>query len=81
MYIQETHNNYNTMSKQNFEKALRDELEILNDTIDRKIIKGLPYAKEARRHKIILSQILDMRRRQQKGSWFFRSLGFTSFFF
>lgn len=69
------------MSKQNFEKALRDELEILNDTIDRKIIKGLPYATEARRHKMILSQILDMRRKQQRGGWFLRSFGFTSFFF
>lgn len=69
------------MSKQNFEKALRDELEILNDTIDRKIIKGLPYATEARRHKMILSQILDIRRKQQRGGWFLRSFGFTSFFF
>lgn len=69
------------MSKQNFEKALRDELEILNDTIDRKIIKGLPYAREARRHKMILSRILDMRRNQNRSGWFSRSFGFTSFFF
>ncbi len=69
------------MSKQNFEKALRDELEVLNETIDRKIIKGLSYAAEARRHKAILSQILEIRRRDNRSSWFLRSLGFTSFLF
>lgn len=68
------------MSKQNFEKALRDELEILNDTIDRKIIKGLSYTREARRHKMILSQILDIRRKSSRSSWFSR-LGFASFLF
>lgn len=69
------------MSKQNFEKALRDELEILNDTIDRKIIKGLPYSTEARRHKMILSRILDIRRNQSRSGGFFKSFSLTSFFF
>lgn len=70
-----------TMSKQHFEKALRDELEVLNETIDRKIIKGLSYAAEARRHKTILSQILEIRRRETRSGWFSRSFGFTSFIF
>ncbi len=67
------------MSKQNLEKALRDELHTLNDTIDRKIIKGLSYVKEARRHKVIIDSILSLRR-QNRGSWF-RSFGFASFIF
>jgi len=69
------------MSKQNFEKALRDELEVLNETIDRKIIKGLPYSAEARRHKALLSQILNIRRRETRSGWFARSFGFASFIF
>ncbi|MCX6703162.1 MAG: hypothetical protein NTV02_00525 [Candidatus Zambryskibacteria bacterium] len=69
------------MSKQNLEKALRDELEILNDTIDRKIIKGLSYASESRRHKFVLSQILDIRRRETRSGWFSKSFGFASFIF
>lgn len=69
------------MSKQNVEKALRDELEVLNETIDRKIIKGLSYTAEARRHKAILTQILSIRRRETRSGWFARSLGFASFIF
>lgn len=60
------------MSKQNFEKALRRELAELNDTIDRKIIKGLPYAAEARRHKFVVSRISELRR--ERVSWMVRSL-------
>lgn len=69
------------MSKQHVEKVLRDELEVLNETIDRKILKGLSYTAEARRHKTILSQILHMRRRESRSGWFSRSFGFTSFIF
>lgn len=69
------------MSKQNFEKALRDELEVLNETIDRKIIKGLAYADEARRHKKILSQILEIRRKTSRSGGWFSKLALTSFFF
>jgi len=69
------------MSKQNLEKVLRDELHALNDTIDRKIIKGLSYVKEARRHKVIIDSILSLRRHQSRGSWFARSFGFASFIF
>jgi len=68
------------MTKQNLEKALRDELHTLNDTIDRKIFKGLSYVKEARRHKVIIDNILSLRR-QGGGSWFARSFGFASFIF
>ena len=66
------------MSKQTLEKTLKRELEILNDVIDHKIIKGQSYAREARRHKFILSQLSDIRRYKLKSHWMFRSLGFAS---
>lgn len=72
------------MSKQNLEKSLRQELEVLNDVIDRKIIKGLSYAREARRHKFLLSSIAGLRRsaRIQSGQsgWFSRSFSLVSTF-
>lgn len=61
------------MSKQNFEKALRRELGVLNEVIDQKIVKGLSYAKEARRHKFILNSLSDIRRAQTGSGWFSRS--------
>lgn len=61
------------MSKQNLEKVLRRELEVLNDVIDHKIIRGLSYAKEARRHKFILNNLSDIRRAQTGSGWFGRS--------
>lgn len=69
------------MSKQNLEKALRRELEVLNDAIDRKIIKGLSYVREARRHKFLLSSIAKLRSASRmQSSWFSRSFGFVSTF-
>ncbi len=69
------------MSKQNLEKTLRRELEALNDIIDRKIIKGLSYAHEARRHKFLRSSIANLKRstRLQSG-WFARSFSSVSTF-
>lgn len=66
------------MSKQNLEKILRDELEVLNDVIDHKIIKGLSYTREAKRHKFILSSLASIRRNKIKSHWMVRSLGFAS---
>jgi hypothetical protein len=57
------------MSKQNLEKVLRKELEILNDVIDQKIIKGLSYSREAKRHKFILNNLANIRRAQTSSSW------------
>ncbi len=63
------------MSKQTFEKTLVRELEVLNDIIDRKIVRGLSYAREARRHKTILMNLSNIRR--AKSNWMVRS--FSSF--
>jgi len=62
------------MSKQNLEKILKNELEILNDVIDHKIIKGLSYTREARRHKFILSRLAEVRRENRSNmGWFGRA--------
>ena len=62
------------MSKYNLEKMLRKELEVLNNVIDQKIIRGLSYAREARRHKFILSRIQEMKREVRSGTnWLTRS--------
>lgn len=45
------------MSKHTLSKEIRKELEKLNDRIDRKIIKGLPFEKDARRHKELLATL------------------------
>ncbi|HAO64937.1 TPA: hypothetical protein DCQ44_03085 [Candidatus Taylorbacteria bacterium] len=69
------------MSKQNLEKAFRQELEVLNDIIDQKIIKGLSYVREARRHKFLLSSIARLRRVSgTQSGWFSKSFSLVSTF-
>ena len=65
------------MSKQNLEKALKKELQVLNEIIDRKIVRGLSYSNEAKRHKVILYS-LDNLRRQRQG-WMMRAIRPLSF--
>ena len=69
----------NIMSKQNLEKTFKKELEILNDQIDRKIIKGLSYAKESRRHKFILQSLNSLSRNNSQSNWFSKSFSLASF--
>ncbi|HEY4508968.1 MAG TPA: hypothetical protein VJC13_01645 [Candidatus Paceibacterota bacterium] len=62
------------MSKNNLEKTLRKELEVLNDVIDRRILRGLSYSREAKRHKFVLSNLSRIRRESSVGSgWLSRS--------
>ena len=69
------------MSKQNLEKELRCELETLNDQIDRKIIKGLSYVREARRHRFLLGSLARMRRSATaRSGWLTRSFSLVSTF-
>jgi hypothetical protein len=65
------------MNKQKLEITMRKELENLNNQIDEKIIKGLSYSKEAKRHKFILARLSEIRRQSNTG-WFSRSLSFVS---
>ena len=62
------------MSKYNLERALVKELDVLNDIIDRKILRGLSYAREARRHKALLINLADLRRETRRFDWLARSL-------
>lgn len=50
------------MSKRNLEKNIKDEMSRLNDIIDLKIIRGIPYKREATRHKFLLMRLMDLRR-------------------
>ena len=59
------------MSKQNFEKSLKKELRVLNEIIDMKIVRGLSYSQESKRHKFILASLSNMRR--TNSGWMLRS--------
>lgn len=64
-----------------YQKAIESELTTLNQTIDRKIIYGLNYSDEARRHKMLRSQIRKARaRRSRMFSQFGGIARFASFF-
>lgn len=63
------------MGKYNLERRLRRELRVINEQIDDKIIRGLSYAREAKRHKFIVSTL--NRIRSTERSWFERSLSFS----
>lgn len=58
------------MSKQNIEKTLRRELRVLNEMIDQRIIRGMSYAREAKRHKFILESLARMRKNESRVVWF-----------
>lgn len=58
---------------------IKKEIKKLNQVIDLKIIKGLPYKAEARRHKFLVSQFYGFYE-TSKTSWFKRTLHtFASF--
>lgn len=65
------------MQKKNIEKMLVRELAVLNEQIDEKIIRGVSYAREARRHKFIVSSLDNIRRSRQ--SWIMRAIRPLSF--
>jgi len=65
------------MSKYQTIKEMRSEIERLNKVIDWKIIRGLSYTVEARRHKFLTSSL---NRLSPRSGWFSRSLSFASMF-
>jgi hypothetical protein len=65
------------MSKHQAIRTIRQEIEKLNEEIDFKIIKGVSYAREARRHKFLMSQLS---RLTPRPSWFAKSVNFMSAF-
>ncbi|MDD5318310.1 MAG: hypothetical protein PHF79_00605 [Candidatus Pacebacteria bacterium] len=65
------------MSKGDMIKTINSELQNLNREIDLKILKGLPYKREAKRHKFLLSQLHSLTRSFSRaasgassGGWF-----------
>lgn len=69
------------MSSQTLHKTITCELQKLNDIIDMKIIKGLSYEKEARRHKFLRSRLSELPTRgQSQPHWFFRTFSTVSSF-
>ncbi len=50
------------MSSNTFKKAIERELQKLNEEIDNKIVKGLSYVKESKRHKALLRQLDSFKR-------------------
>ncbi len=56
------------MSKQQFKSALQEELNKLNEQIDWKVLRGLPYAREARRHRQIVAELRRLNR-HHLGLW------------
>ena len=66
------------MSKHEIVKSLKQEIRKVNRIIDGRIIQGLPYYAESRRHKFLMSQL--NRLSPKRESWFGRSLSFVSMF-
>ena len=66
------------MSKHEIIKSLKQEIRKVNRTIDYRIIQGLPYHEESRRHKFLRAQL--NRLAPARSSWFGRSMSFVSMF-
>jgi len=65
------------MSKHQAIRAIREEIEKLNQEIDLRIIRGVSYARESRRHKALVAQLA---RLSPQRSWFSRSFSLKSAF-
>jgi hypothetical protein len=59
------------MSKHQTINTIRRELHKLNEQIDLKIIQGQFYKEEARRHKLLLAQLRQIKRREWLRSFSF----------
>ena len=75
VYIQIT---ATTMSKHQALRTIRSEVERLNQEIDLRIIKGMSYARQAKRHKMLMNQLAQLS--SSGHSWFSRSMNFVSSF-
>lgn len=66
------------MSKSELRYTIKSEIEKVNKEIDRKIVRGLPYAKEAHYHKMLLKR-LDIVNRKSLLARTMRSFAMMSF--
>lgn len=67
------------MSKYQLTKAIQKELDVLNKRIDDKILRGISYASEAKRHKMLLAQLTRFNRHSSGKSIFSRMFSGFSF--
>lgn len=58
------------MSKYELKKTIQKELRELNWRIDMKILRGLSYREDARRHKLLVMQLDRIRTQRQGGIGF-----------
>ncbi len=69
------------MSKFILEKNIRAELKKINDVIDMKILKGIPYKREAVRHRFLLNRLVDLHHMPKfHSNWFARSVNVVASF-
>ena len=65
------------MSKEKLVKTLSSEIKEINEVIDMKVIRGLSYRTEAKRHKLLVRMLQDVNRRVQlRSTWSFASFLF-----
>ncbi len=64
------------MTQQTLERTLKRQLDSLNEIIDRKIVRGLSYKREAQQHKFILTKLSNLRRSRM--NWMMRSFSTLS---
>lgn len=66
------------MRKYEIVRSLKKEIKKINYVIDSKIIQGLPYYNESRRHKFLTAQL--KRLAPPENSWLTRSMSMVSMF-
>lgn len=64
------------MSKHKLITTINRELKDINEVIDWKIIKGLPYKREAKRHKLLLGMLSGANKTFERPIWKFASFLF-----
>jgi hypothetical protein len=64
------------MKYQEYKQHIESELDSLNWVIDEKILRGLSYRGEAKRHKALIKQM----RRERRGPFFTRVFSYVSLF-
>lgn len=64
------------MSKHKLITSIHRELKDINEVIDWKIIKGLPYKREAKRHKLLHSMLSGAQKKFEQPIWRFASFLF-----
>jgi hypothetical protein len=67
------------MSQHQIQKTIEAEISHLNQVIDLKVIRGLSYKSEAKRHRFLLSQLSSLKARRS-GGWLAKSFSLVSSF-